>query len=462
MFKHYLKTALRFLRQNKVFSAVNALGLSIALAASFIILLFVINELSYDHWNKNSKRVYRVLNYYEDFKKTMSGTPYILATALKEEYPQIEKAIRARSLRGFKLKLKDEFINVQNAMATDSEIFDIFTLHLIMGSSKQNLLEDQNSIVLSHDLAKKLFPGQNPIGKEIEGLANNEEHNFIVKGVFENIPVNSTLRAQCFVNSKWTIDPLNKAFGITNIDKSWTHDFWNTWVLLTKDCKPKSLENQFKAFEIKNISEKPHNHYSLQNLTDVYLGSDEVANSGISGSMSNVRLFSAIAFLIVLVAAFNYIILSTSVSSVRAKEIGIRKTFGGGNNSIKNQLLSESVLLAFFVLPIALLMTWLGLPFAGKLFQTHLYIINSNIILYISIYLTLTLLIGIASGIYTSGYLSGLKVLDILKNTTQSGEKKLFLRSTLIVIQLVIFCSFVSATLIILSLIHISEPTRPY
>ena len=278
MFKHYLKTALRFLKQNKVFSGVNALGLSIALAASFVILIFVINELSYDHYNKNSRRVFRVLNYYEDFKKTMSGTPYILATALKQEFPQIEKAIRISRVRAFKLKLKDEFINVQNAMATDSEVFDIFTLPLIMGSSSQNLLEDQNSIVLSRDLAKKLFPDQNPIGKEIIGLANNQEHNFIVKGVFENIPVNSTLRAQCFINSRWTIDPINKAFGINDADKSWTNDFWFTWVLLSKDSKPKAIENQFKAFEIKNISEKPHNHYSLQNLTDVYLGSDDVEN----------------------------------------------------------------------------------------------------------------------------------------------------------------------------------------
>ncbi len=451
MIKHYLKTALRFLKQNKVFAGINALGLSIALAASFIILLFVINELSYDHCHKNSKRVFRVLNYYEDFKKTMSGTPYILAKALKEEFPEIEKAIRVRPMRGFKLKLKDEMINVPNAMATDSDIFDIFTLPLIMGSSHQNLLEDQNSIVLSRDLASKLFPGQNPVGKEIVGLANNQEHNFIVKGVFENIPKNSTLRAQCFLNSRWTIDPINKAFGINNADKSWTHDFWFTYVLLLKDTNAKMLENLFRAFEIKNISEKPHNHYSLQNLRDVYLGSDDVANTGISGNMSNVRLFSAIAFLIVLVAAFNYIILSTAVSSVRAKEIGIRKTYGAGNDSIKNQLLSESILLALFVLPVSMLMMWLCLPYAGKLFQTQLIIIKSNIIIYVSVYLALTIIIGIASGIYTSGYLSGLKVIDILKNTTQSGKRKLILRSSLIVIQLVIFCSFVASTLIIRS-----------
>ena len=108
-------------------------------------------------------------------------------------------------------------------------------------------------------------------------------------------------------------------------------------------------------------------------------------------------------------------------------------------------------MLALFVLPVSMLMMWLCLPYAGKLFQTQLIIIKSNIIIYVSVYLALTIIIGIASGIYTSGYLSGLKVLDILKNTTQSGKRKLILRSSLIVIQLVIFCSFVASTLIIRS-----------
>jgi putative ABC transport system permease protein len=123
MYKNYLKSALRFLKHNKVFAAINALGLSIALAASFIILLFVINELSYNHCHKNSKRIFRVLNYYVDFKQTQSGTPYILASALKEELPQIEKAVRAKPLRGFILKLKEENIQVPYAIGTDSEVF---------------------------------------------------------------------------------------------------------------------------------------------------------------------------------------------------------------------------------------------------------------------------------------------------------------------------------------------------
>ena len=110
MLRHYFKTALRFLRRNKLYTGINVLGLSLSLAASFIILLFVINEFSYNHCHKNRKRVYRVINYHKDIKTTMAGTPYVMAGTLKEEFPQVEKAITTRYLRGFKLKLDEEYI----------------------------------------------------------------------------------------------------------------------------------------------------------------------------------------------------------------------------------------------------------------------------------------------------------------------------------------------------------------
>ena len=273
----------------------------------------------------------------------MSGTPYILAKALKEEFPQVEKAVNVRFLRGFKLKLSDEYINISRAMATDSEVFDIFTIPLIGSPLYEDLLKDMNSIVLSRDLADQFFPGEDPVGKEIEGFINNLEQVFIVSGVFEDIPRNSTFQANCLVNSKWNLAPMNKAFGITDIDVSWVHDFWQTWIMLSDNVNATSVEEQFEAFEIKNISENPRNHYSLQNLSDVYLKSDDIANSGITGNIKNIRLFSTVAFLIVLIAAINYIILSIAVSTGRAKEIGIRKTAGASISRIRNQLLSESI-----------------------------------------------------------------------------------------------------------------------
>jgi len=451
MLRNYLKSAFRFIRNNKLFAAINLLGLSIALAASFIILLFVINELSYDRYHKNSKQVYRVLNYYVDFKNTMSGTPYILATALKDEFPQVEKAVRARYARGLSLKVRDEWITVNDAIATDSEIFDIFTLPLVNGSPESNILDDLNSIILSASLAEILFPGQNPLGQEIRGKINNTEQVFTVRGVFKDLPENSTFRTRCLVNSKWTLEPINTIFKITNAETDWTMNFWITWVRLSKDCNVKSLEDQFRSFEVKNISETPPFQYSLQNLRDVYLKSTNVANSGISGNMKNVKLFSAIAFLIVLVAAINYIILSTAVSTGRRLEIGIRKTFGAINRSIKNQLLSESVLLALIVLPVALILMKISLPFAGKLFQKELNIISANVVIYLGVFLALTVIIGIISGLYTSSYLSNLKVVDIIKSSAYTGRRKQYIRSFLIVLQLVIFCTFVSSTLVIRS-----------
>ncbi len=194
-------------------------------------------------------------------------------------------------MRGFSLKYKEEIITVNDAIATDSDIFDIFTLPLLSGSADKNLLDDLNSIVLSNDLAKKVFPGQNPVGKEIIGLVNNTEQVFMVKGVFKDLPENSTFRTQCLLNSKWTLEPINKSFGITNAEVNWTMNFWNTWVLLSKDCDVKTLEKQFREFEVKNISEKPGYQYSLQNLGDVYLGSEDVGNSGITGNRKNVKLF---------------------------------------------------------------------------------------------------------------------------------------------------------------------------
>ncbi len=449
MLRNYIKSTFRFLKRNKLFACINIMGLSLALAVSFIILLFVINEFSYDRHYKKRKQIYRVLNTYEEFKTTQPGSPYILTTTLKEDFPQIEYAVRTRNVRGFRLKMKDEFIPVRRAVATESDIFSIFDIPL--NTSTEGILDDPNSIVLSKKQAEIFFPGENPVGKEVLAMIDNQEQLLMVKGVFNNLPTNSTLQADCFVNSKWTLGPINKAFEITNADVNWDMNFWTNWVLLKKGTDPGSVEARFRELEKENIGDAPIYSYSLQNLADVHLRSDNIINSGITGNIKDIRIFSTIAFLIILVAAFNYIILSTAVSSGRSKEIGIRKTNGAAVKSIKKQLLGESLILSLLVLPIAIAIALFAKPYAEKLFQTDLYIIHSNIIIYISIYLLLTLIIGFLSGIYTSSYLSRLNVVNILKSNHFSGKKRSFIRVSLIVIQLVIFCSFISGTLIIRS-----------
>ena len=449
MFKNYLKSSLRFLRRNKLFAGINILGLSLALAASFIILLFVINELSYNSCFKNRKQIYRLLDYSVDYQITDDETPYILSKSIKDEFSQVKYVAPTRNIREFSIKLNEEFIPVGNAVGSDSQIFKIFDFTVT--GQQEDILDEPNSIVLSRKQAQKFFADENPVGKELIALVNDKEEVFVVKGVFDDIQVNSTLQADCFINSKWSLEQLNKKNEEQKAETSWRSSYWVTWLLLNKNADIALLDEQFRALEKKVYGEEDRYDFSVQNLTDVYLGSQDI-NSGVpKGSMKNIRIFSAIAILIILVAAFNYIILSTAVSTGRTKEIGIRKTSGASAQSIRKQLLNESVILAMLALPIALLLAWLGKPYAENLFQTKLLIIESNIAIYIVVYVVLTLFIGLASGLYTSSILSKLNVISVLKNSAQAGKRKSRVRFALIVVQLVIFCSFVSTTLVIRS-----------
>lgn len=450
MFKNYFNSAIRFLKRNKIFSILNFAGLTIALSASFIMLLFVINELSYNHSFKNLNRIYRVIRFNDEFKNKDSGTPFPLSSKLKQEIPQILKAANVRRTVLFiKLDL-GELTSV--GIGTESDFFEIFTPRFIYGGQASDLLTERNSIVITKSLSEKIFPGQNPIGKEINaGVGSNSLNVFIIKGVVEDIPENSTFKAEYFISNKWTLDPVNRNFKIKNADELWDKDFWTTYVLISKSSNTSSVEDQFKSLETKYLPDWLLNHYLLQKFSDVYLKSEDIQNSGIKGNPKSVRLFMFVSILILIVATINYIVLSTVVSSGRTKEIGIRKTFGAKISNIRSQLLAESITSSLLVLPVVFILMYFVLPHSQELFNTKLSFITSNLLLYIIVFIFLTALVGISSGLYTSLYLSQLKVNDILKNSAHSGKKRIQFRSTLIVIQLVLFCSFASGTLIIRS-----------
>ncbi len=444
MIKNYFKTAIRFLKQNKLFALINLFGLSVALAASFIILLYVINELSYDHCHKNRKSIYRILSYYPDLKSTGDPEPYILGTTLKEKFPQIEKICRILPLS---LNFKTEKGSIKEmAISTDSDVFNIFTLPLIEYSSKNDLLDDKNSIVISHGLAIKLFGNKNVVGKKIVAETFEGDHLFTISGVFANIPENSTFNTQCIISTKWSVDYINKRFYVKNAGTNWDQCFWTTWILLSHGSTSQNITKQINTYVAKRSKGQSPVIYSLQNLSKVYLGS---VGSEVHGNSGSIMIFSALAFLITVVAAINYIILSVAISTGRMKEIAIRKAFGASIEKIKGQFLSESLFLVSVGLPVALLLMFIFMPIASDLLHSQLHIMKSNIFLYVTSYLVLVIVIGIASGIYTSMYLSKLNILDILYNTLHLVIRKFSYRSLLIILQLMIFCSFMSAALLI-------------
>lgn len=450
MYRNYLRTAIQSLKKNILFTIINTVGISVALAVVFLIILYVVNELSYNRCHENRDRVYRVLNYYTESKAMSEDTPYILASTLKDDFSQIEKATQTSGIGSLRLKFKDEYFDISNVIATGSEIFDIFTLPLVFGQANQNLLDDQKSIVISRKLAEKFFPGQDPVGRSIEGEIEYQPCVFTITGVLNDIPVNSTFRPSCLVNSKWSIDPVNQIFNITNADKKWDITSWQTWVLLKEGAQANDLNDQLKDFALKHIGNLTYATYSLQSLNDVYLKTGKLLNSG-SDKIRDIRLLSIIAIVILIIATINYVLISTAVSTVRSKEIAIRKTFGASNRTVKRQLYLESILMALLALPIAISLAFIAIPGAEKLFQTRLLIIDSNLIVYSLIFLSITILIGFASGIYAAGYLSKLKVVSIFNHYVEFGKNKTAFRSLLIVSELVIFCVFVSSMFIVRS-----------
>jgi len=451
MLKHYLTSAFRFLIRNKLYTVINSIGLAISLAISFIILLYVINEISYDHLHQNRKNVYRVNNYHVDSKLNQATTPNQLAWIIEEAFPQVEKAVSTGVVRDLKLKSSEEYVRVERAVATTSEVFDIFTIPLVGRPLSEDLLLDRNSIVLSRELANKLFKTGDPVGKAIEGNLHDSTVLFTVTGTFENIPQNSSFQADCFLNPYWNLVPYQRIMKTENLDDFWFINVCITWVLLNDGSDLSTIETQFREMENNHIKGPLKYNYSLQKLSDVHLKSDDIDFSEFQGNLKNLKLFSLIAFLIVLIASTNYIILSIAVSTGRTKEIGIRKTAGGAINRIRNQLLSESIGLSILVLPIALVIMVVILPYAESLFDTDLHVIPSNFGLYIVAYILIALLIGLTSGLYTSSYMARLKVIDILRNAIHSGKNRKYYRFLLTTIQLIIFCTFVSSTLLIRS-----------
>ncbi len=449
MIQNYFKSALQIIKKYKLFTFINVTGLSIALSVSFIILLYVINELSFNSSHEKRNDVFRVVTYNSDYNNSMAGTPYILAETLKKEFPQVERATQYRYINNIKLKVKDDFIDIDNTIATGADIFDIFTIPLVYQMDKNHLLDQKNSILLSETLANKIFLNTNIVGQEIDGIINNVNQTFVITGVYKDLPENSIFRPDCLVNSKWTISELNNIWNIKNSDESWDVEAWYTWILLNDNKQASQIEDLLPEFVKRHKSENPKIQYKLQCLNDYYLNSENILNTKNTGNIKNIKLFSLIASIIILLAGLNYILLSTTISYSRSKEIAIRKTNGASTSKIKLQIYFESIIITLLALPIALLLLSLFYKYAASLFNTRLLFISNNIWLYILFFLGITLIIGITSGVYLAEFLSKQNVIQILKKQSISLKSKIGLKDALIVCELIIFCAFISCSYII-------------
>src|SRR5436190_1766765 len=353
MIKNYFKTAWRILWRNKVFSAINILGLSTGLACCILMFLFIQHELSYDKFNANAKNIYRLTSEAEgpNGRTNLAVTPAPWAPLMKKDYGEI---------RNFTRLLKAEKTDIgqpgqrhfyeSDLLYADSTFLDIFSVKLEKGNAKE-ALQQPNSIILTSETARKYFGDEDPIGKTLEVNSFVGIFNVQVTAVAKKLPANSHLRFNSLVSLQ-TLGDLNNF---------WAFHMFQTYLLLNDNSSATQLEKKFPGFVNKYIINNPQadgkNDIHLQPLTDIHLRSHLIGEIGTNGDITYIYVFAGVALFILLIACFNFTNLSTARSLTRAKEVGLRKLVGAHRKQLLGQFLGETTLFAFISLILALVIS---------------------------------------------------------------------------------------------------------
>jgi putative ABC transport system permease protein len=444
MIKNYFKIALRNLWKHKGFTALNVIGLSMGLCCFIVISMYVFDELSYDQYNNKADQIYRINS---DIR--FGGTDLVMAVSadpmgetLKQDYPEVENYVRFYNSNGSKLiKKGNEYINETRVTHADSTLFDVFTLPVIVGDAKTALTEP-NSVVITESVAKRYFGNSDKaIGQTLE-TDDNQKTLYKVSAVIEDVPKNSHFDFEFFFSMA------NVRYGFGNY---LSHNF-HTYIVLRPGTDYKAFSNNFKDvinkyvlpqashfMEVASMEqfEKAGNklEYSLIPLTDIHLKSSRGVEMGVNGNIQYVYIFSAAALFILLIACINFMNLTTARSSGRAREVGIRKVLGSEKKSLIWQFLTESTLIAFIALALAIGLTWLSLGWFNGISGKEMSISTLFKSQYLIFLLALPFIVGLLAGIYPAFFLSAFQPITVLKGDVSKGHKKNNLRSFLVVFQ---------------------------
>jgi len=454
MFKNYLKVALRNLWKNKAFSAINIVGLSAGLAVCLLIVLYVKDELSYDKNNDQAGNIYRLDAdiFFNGTQFTSATSPAPLAPTLMKDYPQIVQYVRLRNFGDILVKKDNQNIQNHNAVFTDSTFFQVFSIPMIAGN-RLTALNEPNSIVIDETTAKKYFNSTDVVGKT---LYVDNSVNCKITGVIKDIPSQSHFHFSF-------IRPMHDTYHDDQGD--WLSNNYASYVLARPGVTQASLQKEVNAtidnYLAKQLEQVLHtsandmkkggNHflYPVMPLTDIHLHSNKSYEFEANGNIAYVYIFSVIAIFILLIACVNFMNLSTARSANRAKEVGIRKVAGSLRSNLITQFLTESVLMSFFSLLLALGIAWLLLPLfnqlAGK--EMSMFTLFSSWLL--PVLIALIIVVGCIAGSYPAFYLSSFQPVQVLKGSIAKGFKGSWLRSGLVVFQFFISITLIIGTMVI-------------
>ncbi len=444
MFRNYLKIALRNLKKNSLYSAINIFGLTIGLSCCLLIGLYINNELEYDTFNEKADRIVRTTMEFNmsDVTRYVATTGTKVGPEFKRTFPEIEEYARTY-ISSSTVKNGNKVFNESRILFADPAFFKIFTFNLVIGNA-ENVLDAPNKILLTKSMAKKYFGDENPINKTLNVIGQEMS----VSGVCEDSPKNSQIKFD-FVTQFTNLGNHTKR-------EEWWSANWMTYFLVNEGVDLAALEKKINNYmDTPSIMEQTGAegeeflHYHIQPILDVHLKS-ELAGFEPNGNMTNIYIFSIISLLILLIASANYTNLATAQSSSRSGEIGMRKVMGASKRQVFLQFISETSTITFIAALLGLVLAMAIIPYFNHLTAGSF---EPNELLKpipISLLLIFTVLVSFLAGIYPALVLSGSKAIGVLKKGFNSTGGSGYLRKALIVGQFAISVFLIVYTLVIM------------
>lgn len=458
MIKNYFLIALRNIRKHTFFSLINILGMTTGITACLLIVLFVVDEVSYDQFNEKAERMYRInLNASIGGQSVSSATTCpIMATTLVAEFPEVAEATRFASpfnSNQAPIKYEDLALIQDGVFAADSNFFDFFSYKLISGDAK-TALKEPNTLVMTEEIAKKYFGDSPAVGKLIN--FGNKNQTYTVTGVMEAPPSNSHLKFNVLISAS-SMDYLKST--------TWLNNNLYTYVVLQEKANidqvfarfPALIEKyigpeieRFMGVTMKQMSEQGGSYgYGATKVTDIHLKSTTQHESEPSGNIMYVYFFGGVGIFIIVIACINFMNLSTARSAGRAKEVGLRKTLGSLRSQLIGQFLAESVIYSVLTVVLALIACYFLLPYFNLLADKQL-----TMSVFLSTYfvmgiLALIVFVGLVSGSYPAFYLTSFNPVEVLKGKVRAGMKSKGVRSSLVVFQFALSIFLIIFTVVV-------------
>jgi putative ABC transport system permease protein len=411
MFRNYLITALRNMKRQKMFSLINILGLSIALMVCLWFYLFIKDEFSFDRFHKNSDSIYSVIKTDHHFHNMRRYIEVNTGPAIKEFFPEIEYSVRFT--RYNVIVRQEDRLFQELCHFADKDFFKMFSFGLLRGDG-ENILDSLGRVVLTENLARKYFGREDPVGKILTISFGNIEDDYIVSGVIENVPSNSSLQFKMLMNIK----ELNKVYGPDELtNRNWSLAY--TYVQLKEGISPQVLEARLPAFFEQNFSpliedrkkrgswnkEGPTITLWLQNIKDIYLDSQGIEGQR-ENQVSKSYILGGIGLLILFIACINFTNLAIGRTSTRTVEVGMRKILGARRKDLIRQFWSESLMIVIMSMTIALIAGLLLLPLFNRLADKNFLERDVLTIPHLALFGGAAVLVAMLAGLYPGIVLS--------------------------------------------------------